>query len=92
MAIVTRRGTVVTPEYEADLAAEAEAGYELTDVAPRRTVGRPSLSGRSGSSHRMDVRIDDETYQAVREAAQRENKPISELVRHALRAAFIPQT
>jgi hypothetical protein len=43
--------------YEQRLAEEAEAGFDPAALV-RRQVGRPSLSGRTGQSNRVDLRVD----------------------------------
>ena len=80
----TAAGIPMDAAYEADLAAEAETGFDPATLI-RRQVGRPSLSGRSGHSNRVDLRVDDETYQAIRRIADQDNRPISDVVRDAIR-------
>lgn len=80
----TAAGTVLTRAYEEQLAAEAEAGFDLPTLRVRR-VGRPSLNGGAGKSRRLDLRVDDEIFAAVHEVAEREQRPVSEVVRDALR-------
>ncbi len=72
-------------EYETQLAAEAEAGFDVAQLQPRR-VGRPSLTGRPGKSRRLDLRVDDEMFTAVQELAEREHRAVSDVVRDALRS------
>ena len=83
-ALRTASGTKLTRKYEEQLAAEAEAGFDLTELSPRR-AGRPSLTGRPGKSRRLDLRVDDDTFAAVHELAEREQRPVSDVVRDALR-------
>jgi hypothetical protein len=83
-ALRTAAGTRVTRAYDARLAAEAEAGFDAGDLVAR-PVGRPSLTGRAGKSRRIDLRVDDETFAAVHELAEREDRPVSDIVRDALR-------
>lgn len=80
----TRAGRRLDAESEARLAEEAEAGFDPSTLLVRR-VGRPSLSGRTGHSHRVDLRVDDETYVAIRELADRDERKISDVVRDAIR-------
>ena len=80
----TASGTKLTRAYEEQLAAEAEAGFDFSELAPRR-AGRPSLTGRPGKSRRLDLRVDDDTFAAVHELAEREQRPVSDVVRDALR-------
>jgi Arc/MetJ family transcription regulator len=83
-ALRTASGTKLTRKYEEQLAAEAEAGFDLAELSPRR-AGRPSLTGRPGKSRRLDLRVDDDTFAAVQELAEREQRPVSDVVRDALR-------
>jgi hypothetical protein len=83
-ALRTAAGTRLTRAYEAQLAAEAEAGFDVAKLSPR-TVGRPTLTGRAGRSRRIDLRVDDATFAAVHELAAREHRPVSDVVRDALR-------
>ena len=80
----TASGAKLTRKYEEQLEAEAEAGYGLDELTPR-PVGRPSLTGRPGRSRRLDLRVDDDTFAAVHELAEREQRPVSDVVRDALR-------
>lgn len=81
--ITTKAGFELTSDAEAGLAAEAEAGYDSAALT-RRQAGRPSLSGRAGQSHRVDLRVDDETYQAIRSLADKSNRSVSDVVRDAV--------
>ncbi len=81
---VTKAGRRLDAAAEARLAEEAEAGFDPAELVPRRS-GRPSLSGRSGNSHRVDLRVDDETYAAIRELADRDERQVSDVVREAIR-------
>ena len=83
-ALRTASGTKLTRKYEEQLAAEAEAGFDLNELAAR-PVGRPSLTGRPGKSRRLDLRVDDDTFAAVHELAERQQRPVSDVVRDALR-------
>lgn len=78
----TKGGAVLTPEIEEELADEADAGYELEGAVPRK-VGRPSL-GR-GVSPRLDLRIEPELAEALRERAEEEHRILSAVARDALR-------
>lgn len=80
----TASGTKLTRKYEQELAAEAEREFDLSELSPRR-AGRPSLTGRPGKSRRLDLRVDDDTFAAVHELAEREKRPVSDVVRDALR-------
>ena len=80
----TKAGTTLDSDYERRLLAEAEAGFDPAALA-RRPAGRPSLSGRAGRSNRVDLRVDDETYQAIRRIADQGNRKVSDVVRDAIR-------
>ncbi len=80
----TKAGTDLNTDVEARLTAEAEAGFDPAALA-RRHAGRPSLSGRAGHSNRVDLRVDDETYQAIRRLADKGNRNVSDVVRDAIR-------
>jgi hypothetical protein len=79
----TRAGTPLTGRYEDQLAAEAEEGFEPGELA-RRRAGRPSLSGGSGHSSRLGLRVDDDTYRSIRQLAERQHRKVSEVVREAI--------
>ena len=66
--VTTKTGTRLDPDVEQRLAEEAEAGFDPATLT-RRHAGRPSLSGRAGHSNRVDLRVDDETYEAIRRIA-----------------------
>jgi hypothetical protein len=51
-ALHTAVGTRVTRAYDAQLAAEAVAGFDVTELIAR-PVGRPSLTGRVAVSTRL---------------------------------------
>jgi hypothetical protein len=80
----TRAGTRLTADYKRRLQAEAEAGFDVSELVAR-PVGRPSLSGREGQSHRFDLRVDDQTYQAVQQLARRQKRRVSDVVRDAIK-------
>lgn len=82
--IITKAGTELTESLEARLAQEAAAGFD-PDMLIRRHPGRPSLSGRSGHSNRVDLRVDDETYRAIRRIAEQDNRNVTDVVRDAIR-------
>jgi predicted HicB family RNase H-like nuclease len=76
---VTKRGSKITQKIVDELAAEAEAGYDLS-LGRRR--GRPSLD--QGVSPRVTFRITGELQSQARDRAEREGKSLSELARDAL--------
>ena len=79
----TKAGSRLDPDYERRLADEAEAGFEPASLT-RRHAGRPSLSGRSGQSKRVDLRVDDQTYEAIRLIAEKDHRRVSDVVRDAI--------
>jgi hypothetical protein len=78
----TKSGTVLTHEVEEALADEAEAGYDLGAARPTPT-GRPSLS--RGISPRLDLRVEPELSDALRQRAKEERRSVSAIARDALR-------
>ncbi|MEU4239233.1 ribbon-helix-helix domain-containing protein [Actinoplanes sp. NPDC026619] len=88
----TKDGTAFTPEMEAALLAEAEAGYDPEKLVPRKSAGRPSLSAGGGTSHRINVRVDDEIYDVLQRVARDSGRRPSELVREVLQAAYGPKS
>ena len=81
---ITKAGTKLDAEAERRLTEEAEAGYNPASLT-RRHAGRPSLSGRAGHSNRVDLRVDDETYQAIRRIDEQDHRNVSDVVRDAIR-------
>ncbi len=79
----TRSGTKLTKKVVDALAEEAERGYDLTK-AKRVRVGRPAL-GETGSSPRVQLRVDPELDKALRACARKEQRSVSEVARTALR-------
>ena len=88
----TKDGGVLTPEAEAAMLAEAESGYNPEELTPRKAPGRPSLSAGGGTSHRINVRVDDEIYDVLQRVARDTGRRPSELVREVLRAAYGPRS
>jgi len=82
--VTTKAGARLDESYEGRLADEAEAGFDPATLL-RRPAGRPSLSGRHGHSHRVDLRVDDDTYDAIRRLAQDSDRKVSDVVREAIR-------
>jgi hypothetical protein len=87
----TKSGAILTPEAEAALLAEAEGGYDPEKLVPRKVAGRPSLSAGGGTSHRINVRVEDEIYDVLQRVARDSGRRPSELVREVLRAAYGPK-
>lgn len=84
----TKSGAVLSRQTEAALLAEAENGYDPDKLVPRKAAGRPSLSSGGGTSHRINVRVDDEIYDVLQRVARDSGRSPSELVRQVLRAAY----
>ena len=82
-ATITKAGANLDPDYEQRLAAEAEVGFDPATLT-RRHAGRPSLSGRAGHSKRVDLRVDDQTYEAIQRIADQDNRRVSDVVRDAI--------
>ena len=80
---ITKAGTRLDPDYERQLTADAEAGFDPSTLT-RRHTGRPSLSGRAGHSKRIDLRVDDQTYEAIQRIADRDDRRVSDVVRDAI--------
>lgn len=91
LGLRTKSGAILTPEAEAALLAEAEAGYDPEKLLPRKVAGRPSLSAGGGTSHRINVRVEDEIYDVLQQVARDSGRRPSELVREVLRAAYGPK-
>jgi len=80
----TKAGVPLDAAYEQRLADEAAAGFDPVTLTPRH-AGRPSLSGGAGHSNRVDLRVDDETYDAIRRIAHDSKRNVSDVVREAIR-------
>jgi predicted HicB family RNase H-like nuclease len=78
----TKSGVELTEEVVAELAAEAERGYEVDKLVIRRR-GRPSMG--SAPAEALPVRLDPELRKAVDERAAADKTSASEVVREALR-------
>ncbi len=80
----TRSGKRITDKEVAELAAEAEAGYDAdTLIARRGRRGRPPLGSSAASVE--SVRLDPELRQELLTRAEAEGTTTSELIREALR-------
>lgn len=80
----TRSGRPITDSEVEDLAAEAEAGYDVDDLLARRPKrGRPSLGSAPATVE--SVRLDPELRHELAERAQAEGTTTSEIIREALR-------
>jgi len=78
----TRGGTELTDQRIEALADEAERGYDLTK-ARRERVGRPALGG-TGTSPRVQIRVDPKLASALKARARREKRTVSDVARTAL--------
>jgi len=78
----TRSGELLTDELVEQLAAKAEAGFDVEEIL-RRRGGRPTMGSSAASVE--SVRLDPELSEALHERAQREGRTNSELIRDALR-------
>lgn len=84
---VLKDGTHLTRELEEQLAAEAEAGYELTKA--RRVVlrpGRPSKGQPVGESPRVAVRVPQGVYEQAKKRSTAEGRTLSAVLRELLSA------
>lgn len=79
-------GTLVTPEVLDRLAAEAEAGLDISKLKLR--PGRPRMG--SGPAEVVPIRMDPELKAAVTVRAEIEQTSVSEIVREALRQYLAP--
>jgi hypothetical protein len=84
MAVRTKNGRVVTDADLARMAAEAEAGFDLS--TRKRRPGRPSLGGPRAGEHspRLVTRVPEELRDEVTFYASAEGKSVSEVMRHLL--------
>ena len=78
----TKSGVAVTDELVVELAAKAEAGYEV-DETLRRRGGRPPLGSAAASVE--SVRLEPELREALLQRAQLDHKTTSSVIRKALR-------
>jgi Ribbon-helix-helix protein, copG family len=77
----TSRGKAVTDADIEQMAAEAEAGYDVSTLRPRG--GRPPMG--SGPAEVVPVRLDPELRAAVEARATADETTTSEIIREALR-------
>ncbi len=77
----TKAGVELTDDVLDELAGQAEAGLDATNL--RRRPGRPSMG--SGPADSLPVRLDPELRRAVDERAAAEHTTASDVVREALR-------
>lgn len=81
MAVRTRNGRVVTDEDLDRMAADAEAGYDLSTWTPRR--GRPPLDAGPSGSHapRLSTRVPQGLHDDVVMYAAEAGMTVSQLLR-----------
>ena len=77
----SKAGVELTEDVLDRMAAEAEAGLDVTKL--RRRPGRPAMG--SGPADTLPVRLDPELRRAVDERAAAEHTTASDVVRTALR-------
>ena len=78
----TRSGEPITDALVDELAAKAEAGFDVEEIL-RRRGGRPTMGSSAASVE--SVRLDPELSDALRERAEQEGRTNSDLIRDALR-------
>lgn len=79
----TKAGVELTDDVLDRMAAEAEAGLDVTKLRRRRGRGRPAMG--SGPAESLPVRLDPELREALDDRAAAEQRTASEVVREALR-------
>jgi hypothetical protein len=77
----SKAGVELTAEVLEQMAREAEAGLDVTNL--RRRPGRPAMG--SGPADTLPVRLDPELRKAVEERATADDTTASDVVRTALR-------
>lgn len=78
----TASGVPITDDLIKELAAKAEAGFDVEETLRRRR-GRPSLG--SGPAKVESVRLDPDLREALAMRAQRDGEATSSVIRKALR-------
>ena len=78
----TASGVPITDDLVAELAAKAEAGYDVDELL-RRRGGRPALGSAPATVE--SVRLDPELRDALVERARRDDETPSTVIRKALR-------
>ncbi len=78
----TASGIPITDELVEELAAKAEAGFDVDEILRRRR-GRPPIG--SGPATVESVRLDPELRQALARRAERDHEAMSSVIRRALR-------
>jgi hypothetical protein len=78
----TASGIPITDELVEELAAKAEAGFDVEETLRRRR-GRPPMG--SGPATVESVRLDPELRQALAQRARHDSEATSSVIRRALR-------
>jgi hypothetical protein len=78
----TRSGKPITEELLAELAQQAEEGFDVDEIIRRRR-GRPPMGSAAATVE--SVRLDPELSQALRDRATDEGRTNSDVIREALR-------
>lgn len=78
----TKSGIEITNELVEELAAKAEAGYDVDEIL-RRRGGRPPLG--SAAARVESVRLEPELQEALVNRAARDHETTSSVIRKALR-------
>ena len=78
----TASGAATTDRLVEELAAKAEAGYDVYETI-RRRGGRPPMGSRAASVE--SVRLEPELREALLKRAHRDNETASAVIRKALR-------
>lgn len=80
--IFLKSGVEFTPEVEAELAAEAERGYDLSK-AKRHFLTRPLLADGSRLP-KITLMLSQDELDAARQRAEEEGRSVGDLIREAL--------
>ena len=78
----TRSGQPISDELVEQLAAKAEAGFDVDEILRRRGGRRPMGTAAAAVE---SVRLDPELSRALRDCAEREGRTNSDVIREALR-------
>jgi Ribbon-helix-helix protein, copG family len=78
----TASGVPITDQLITELAAKAEAGYDVNETVLRRG-GRPPIGSAAASVE--SVRLEPELREALAQRAQRDHETTSSVIRQALR-------
>lgn len=78
----TRSGKPITDALVAELAQQAEEGFDVDEIL-RRRGGRPPMGSSAASVE--SVRLDPELSEALRQRAEKEGRTSSDVIRTALR-------